>query len=266
MSCDFIDGPTTTLVHSWTSVSPDTVKQLSGVCYIAIRDVKLVVGRPVGIITAYIGGTPVEAYANDSHLESKTCKMRIGRKGSNTPCLWLEDPLNANVTGGASIGTACPQGLFNMLIAPLVKWNLRAALWYQGEANSDEGYHRNAAEYECEFKALITTWRAAWGYSLPFFFVQLHPWGFGGGPVSGTAALATHGNDYGDGASAITNIRFGQAAALSLPDTGMAVAFDCCSLNPPNDPVWANSCTYSVENIPVKIDESSDFGSGFQFD
>jgi sialate O-acetylesterase len=171
MSCDFIDGPTTTLVHSWTSVSPDTVKQLSGVCYIAIRDVKLVVGRPVGIITAYIGGTPVEAYANDSHLESKTCKMRIGRKGSNTPCLWLEDPLNANVTGGASIGTACPQGLFNMLIAPLVKWNLRAALWYQGEANSDEGYHRNAAEYECEFKALITTWRAAWGYSLPFFFV-----------------------------------------------------------------------------------------------
>lgn len=39
----------------------------------------------------------------------------------------------------------------------------------QGEANSDEGYHRNTREYACEFKALITSWRQAWGYTLPFF-------------------------------------------------------------------------------------------------
>ena len=50
----------------------------------------------------------------------------------------------------------------------------------QGEANSDEGYHRSTSEYACEFEHLITSWRAAWGYTIPFFWVQLHPWGPGG--------------------------------------------------------------------------------------
>ena len=29
--------------------------------------------RAVGLIAAYIGGTPVEAYANDAALDTKTC-------------------------------------------------------------------------------------------------------------------------------------------------------------------------------------------------
>jgi hypothetical protein len=148
------------LVHGWTPVTPDTVKQLSGVCYIAIRNVKMAhrLGRAAGIITAYIGGTPVGAFVDDTALESKTCAMRPGLTGSNVPCLWLESPGKANVTGGAPVGSACPGGLFNELIAPLVRWNLRAALWYQGEDNTDEGTHRSTEEYSCEFKALINTW------------------------------------------------------------------------------------------------------------
>ena len=32
--------------------------------------------RAVGLIAAYIGGTPVEAYANDAALDTKTCVSR----------------------------------------------------------------------------------------------------------------------------------------------------------------------------------------------
>ena len=31
-----------------------------------------------------------------------------------------------------------------------------------------------------EFMHLITSWRLAWGYVIPFLWVQLHPWGPGG--------------------------------------------------------------------------------------
>ena len=114
------------LVHTWTAVTPDTVKQISGVCYITTRDVKraLASNRAVGLIAAYIGGTPVEAYANDADLDTKICSVRPNStkwpgNGRNVPC----DP---------HAGNACSGRLYNELIAPLVGFNLRAALWYQG--------------------------------------------------------------------------------------------------------------------------------------
>ena len=41
---------------------------------------------------------------------------------------------------------------------------------WQGEANTDEGYTRTRAEYACQMKLLITSWRKSWGYDLPFFW------------------------------------------------------------------------------------------------
>jgi hypothetical protein len=59
---------------------------------------------------------------------------------------------------------------------------------------------------------LITSWRAAWGYMLPFFWVNLHPWGPGGG---------THGAAFGDDGFAITQIRLAQnLVEKALPMTG----------------------------------------------
>ena len=42
------------LVHSWTPVRPDTVKQISAVCYITARDVK----RAPGLLTQGVPGGP----------------------------------------------------------------------------------------------------------------------------------------------------------------------------------------------------------------
>ncbi len=91
--------------------------------------------------------------------------------------------------------------LFNGMIAPLVSYGLRGAIWYQGESNADEH-----SSYEVRFRAMIRDWRARWGGpELAFLFVQLAA--YSGGP-------------------GWPELRAAQAAALAEPGTGMALAID----------------------------------------
>ena len=68
-------------------------------------------------------------------------------------------------------GASQPTVLFNGMIAPLVPYAIKGAIWYQGEANSGNGLG-----YRKLFPALIANWRAQWGQGdFPFFFVQIAP-------------------------------------------------------------------------------------------
>jgi len=62
-----------------------------------------------------------------------------------------------------------PVGLFNGMIFPLVNYNLKGVIWYQGESNTDD-----PSNY-CElFSKMIADWRARWQRpDLPFLYVQL---------------------------------------------------------------------------------------------
>ena len=87
------------------------------------------------------------------------------------------------------------------MIAPLIPFGLRGAIWYQGESNA--GQYRT---YRQRFTALIRDYRTRWALgTFPFYFVQLAgfrespPWPY---------------------------LREAQADTLSEPATGMAVAID----------------------------------------
>ena len=103
-------------------------------------------------------------------------------------------------------GSSFPSVLFNAMISPLRLMPLRGVLWYQGCANVGR-----AEQYEPLFQNLIRNWRSIWGENLPFYFVQLAGWlqPRNVQPDSQWAAL-----------------RNAQSKALSLPNTGMAVAID----------------------------------------
>lgn len=58
--------------------------------------------------------------------------------------------------------------LYNAMIAPLVPYAIKGAIWYQGESNSGRAY-----QYRTLFPLMITDWRNKWGYDFPFYFVQL---------------------------------------------------------------------------------------------
>jgi sialate O-acetylesterase len=100
-----------------------------------------------------------------------------------------------------------PGMLYNAMIHPFITVPITGIIWYQGEDNANR-----AAEYRSFFPALITSWRAAWKRDdLPFLFVQL----------SSFRPRAAQ-----PGPSDWAELRDAQAAALSLPRTGMAVTLD----------------------------------------
>jgi sialate O-acetylesterase len=68
-------------------------------------------------------------------------------------------------------GAGTPALLFNGMIAPVIPYAIKGAIWYQGEANSSKGL-----EYRTLFPRLIADWREKWGVGdFPFLFVQICP-------------------------------------------------------------------------------------------
>ncbi|MBI3110393.1 MAG: sialate O-acetylesterase, partial [Ignavibacteriales bacterium] len=100
-----------------------------------------------------------------------------------------------------------PLGLYNAMLAPLLEYQIKGAIWYQGESNA-----RRPLEYRDLFPALIRNWRSAWKQGdFPFLFVQL--------PNFMEPKRQPAESDW-------ALLRESQVSALSLPNTGMAVAID----------------------------------------
>lgn len=62
-----------------------------------------------------------------------------------------------------------PIGLYNAMINPLINYNIKGAIWYQGESNTGK-----PKEYGDLLTTMITDWRNKWNQKdMPFFTVQL---------------------------------------------------------------------------------------------
>jgi sialate O-acetylesterase len=100
-----------------------------------------------------------------------------------------------------------PSGLYQGMIAPLIPYAIRGAVWYQGEGNAERAY-----QYRKLLPALIKGWRAAWGEGdFPFLIVQLPNFG----------EKEAHPGD-----SEWAELREAQFMALRQPNTGLAVTID----------------------------------------
>jgi sialate O-acetylesterase len=124
-----------------------------------------------------------------------------------------------------------PGGLYNGMIAPLVPYAIRGAIWYQGEANVGQ-----AATYRKLFPVLIADWRRQWGEGdFPFLFVQL--------PNYLARKEEPTDSDWAE-------LRDAQTAALKLPNTGMATTIDLGSpdtIHPTNKrPVGERLCDVAM--------------------
>jgi sialate O-acetylesterase len=101
------------------------------------------------------------------------------------------------------VGPSTPSSLFNAMIAPLVPFRVRGAIWYQGEANTPDPIF-----YRTQLPLMIRNWRTVFANpDMPFYYVQIAPW------------------DYGTGTNSAF-LREAQLMTLSLPGTGMAVTMD----------------------------------------
>ncbi len=89
------------------------------------------------------------------------------------------------------------------MLAPLIPYEIRGAIWYQGESN-----RYDPELYKSLMPALIENWRKQWQRNLPFYFVQLAPFSYQE-PMVGAG------------------LREAQLqTALSVPKTGLVVSAD----------------------------------------
>lgn len=104
----------------------------------------------------FIDESPIELLIGDQKINLKGAwKYKLGVKMQQ-----LESPVQL---------TRKPTGLYNAMIAPLLNYAIKGAIWYQGEGNTAK-----AKEYNTLFPALITNWRINFSQGdFPFLFVQL---------------------------------------------------------------------------------------------
>ena len=98
-----------------------------------------------------------------------------------------------------------PTVLFNAMINPLTSYNIKGAIWYQGESNVGR-----SEQYKRLFPVMIEDWRNAWGYDFPFYFVQIAPFLYTQNPSDQVSQ----------------KLRDAQRYSLKTPNTGMVVTLD----------------------------------------
>jgi sialate O-acetylesterase len=140
----------------WEVCSPKTLGAggwggFSAAGYFFGRDLQKELKVPVGLIFSAWSGTPAEEWTSTEALAAEpTLKTLVGQYEVSS--------------------------LYNGMIAPLIPFAIRGAVWYQGEANVGRG-----AQYQVLLPTLIRNWRTNWHEGdFPFGIAQIAPFFYGG--------------------------------------------------------------------------------------
>lgn len=176
--------PTNDIASSWQECSPETVPGFSAVAYYFGRDLQKNRQVPVGLIHTSWGGSPAEAWMSSSLLaEREDYRQTILdayepalRKYEDARALFDMQTVRLKEQGLAQTNRAPyppwrPGELYDGMIAPLIPYAIKGAIWYQGEANAGRAH-----QYRKLFPYLIFNWRSDWHQDdFPFLAVQLAP-------------------------------------------------------------------------------------------
>lgn len=98
-----------------------------------------------------------------------------------------------------------PSVLYNAMINPLIPYNIKGAIWYQGESNVGRDM-----QYRRLFPTMINDWREKWNREFPFYFVQIAPYSYNPDPSMHVSQ----------------KLREAQRISLNTSKTGMVVTLD----------------------------------------
>ncbi len=228
---------------TWKVCSPETLGAggwggFSAAGYYFGRELHQRLAVPVGLIDATWGGTriepwtPPEGFASVPALARESERVQLGDPRSE-----LHRRRAAEFLGRAGDWLAAARqamdrrevlpampgfpeelhpprdvqhatALYNGMLHPLRPFALRGAIWYQGESNNGEG-----PLYTEHTRALVQGWRQVWNDpTLAYYYVQIAPYNYGGNPET------------------LPELWEAQAAAQSIPGTGMIVINDIADL------------------------------------
>ena len=178
---------------TWLACSPQTVKQFSAAGYYFGVELQKELGVPIGLINSSYGGSQAEAWTPTEYLLASNDlqptvartkiwdeeRPRVRVEYDEALKKWRAEADQARAAGARpSPSPAVPDALreyriassiYNGMIAPLIPFYIRGAIWYQGESNE-----ARAQQYGLLLPTMIRAWRERWGEgNFPFGIVQL---------------------------------------------------------------------------------------------
>ena len=202
---------------TWLPISPENLmvgglNGASALAYLFGRELYQKLNVPIALINASDGGTAAEQWISLEAVQGNPALKPLADQG--------EVPTR-----------------YNAMIAPVTRYAIRGAIWYQGESNMGDGML-----YFEKMQTLITGWRKDWAEGeFPFLFVQV--------------ALSNY-SETGDVAPRLWEA---QTATLRVPNSGMAVTHDVSSYpncHAPNKQdvgkrlaLWALAKTYGKSGL-----------------
>jgi len=145
--------PVDTCSGQWSVASAETATGFSAVGYLYARLLQQKLKVPVGVICSSWGGSAIEAWMShenivpfaEAYKRTTQEKSAIHQRASN---------------------------IYNGMIAPLLNYVIKGAIWYQGESNIG-----NYKEYAALQAGMVANWRNDFGLGdFPFYFVQIAPY------------------------------------------------------------------------------------------
>ena len=185
----------------WLPSAPENAPMFSAVAYYFGRDLQKALQVPVGIIHTSWGGTPAQAWTsaevldadpalkyyveelakrkqnwnpNQAREQHEAALVRWKAAAEEAKAAGKPAPQQPRMPAEPGTGSQDPTTLYNGMIAPLLPYAIKGAIWYQGESNAGK-----PIEYRTLYAAMISDWRKRWGSDFPFYCVQLAPFNAG---------------------------------------------------------------------------------------
>ena len=178
---------------TWQVCSPQSIKEFSAAGYYFGVELQKELNVPIGIINSSYGGSQAEAWTPVEYLlasaDLRPCVERTKIWDEERPRIRADydekmKQWRAAAEKARADGTRLPPqpavpdalrdyriaaSIYDGMIAPLIPFAIRGALWYQGESNE-----ARAQQYGILLPTMIKAWRERWGQGdFPFGIVQL---------------------------------------------------------------------------------------------
>ncbi len=178
---------------TWQACSPETVKEFSAAGYYFGVELEKELHVPIGLINSSYGGSQAEAWTPVEYLLASDDlrptvertkiwdeeRPRVRVEYDESLKKWRAESDKARAAGARpSPSPAVPDALreyriassiYDGMIAPLIPFFIRGAIWYQGESNE-----ARAQQYGILLPTMIRAWRERWGEgNFPFGIIQL---------------------------------------------------------------------------------------------
>jgi sialate O-acetylesterase len=189
--------PISDVQGSWQECGPDSVKNFSAVAYYFGKDLQSSLRIPIGLIHTSWGGTPAEAWTSLAALDGEPSLKYLAdaqRRSLEEYPKFIsrlieglsryKEAVAQGVAEHKDLPTAptiqftnparnpmAPTTLYNGMIASVLPYAIKGAIWYQGESNAGRAF-----EYRTLLATMIKNWRSDWQQGdFPFLIVQLAP-------------------------------------------------------------------------------------------